>query len=752
MKQLKQRKMNSLKHITATIALVLLFGFTASAQKNFVKDADKAFENKQYYSAVELYKKSIPKLKKKQDKARATYMIAECYRLISDFKQAEAWYDKAIRANTPEPKAHLYLAEARKVNGKYDEAIVEYQKYKELVPSAPEGENGVKSSELAQKWKDNPTRHKVENMAQINTKELDFSPVFGDKKNSSLIFVSKREGNAGGSSRDDKTGMLFSDLFETKVDKNGKWSAPSPLVGPVNGPANEGPLSINKKADKIFFTRCGQTKKKIVKCQIYMATKKGSSWSEPELMTFGLDSAENFNFRHPALSPDETVLVFQSDMEDAPGDTEVNNDLFISTYDKKNKTWSKPVNLGAPVNTQENEAWPYIHENGSLYFSSTGHLGMGGYDIFKAERKAAGKWEWSTPENLKYPMNSNGDDFGIVFDRSRDKTTERGYLTSNREGTKGGDDIWQFVLPPLVFDVAGSIKDCKTGANLEGAVVRMTGSDGSSVEEKTDKDGKYKFKLAPNTSYVITVIPEGVKYDTKKLRGYFGLKDEKKGKITTVGEDASKSFTWEGGCLDPIPMEDIRFPDVLYDLGKATLRPESKDSLNYLYQVLVDNPTLVIELSSHTDSRGSNAANKILSENRAKSCYDYLVNEKKINPARIKPKGYGEEKLLVKDKDIAKLKTKEEQEAAHQRNRRTVFRVLRTDFVDPNAPKIDRKIVIPNIIEKDDVDYEDEEGTEGEGGTGTGTGTGTESKSSDPKTGTTQPATSDPKVDPKKPK
>ncbi|GAB4132841.1 MAG: OmpA family protein [Bacteroidia bacterium] len=707
--------MKLLKVLSAVVVLMLAFTINANAQKNFIRDADKAFESQQYYNASELYKKGMSKIKNKQEKARITFQIAECYRKMNDNKQAESWYGKAIKAKHTDDKMYLYYAEAKKANQKYDEAIKAFQDYQSKVPSDPAGENGIKSSELAQKWKDNPTRWVVENMAQINSKDYDFSPTYGDKKHTTLFFTSKREGQTG-SKIDPVSGTMYSDIFETKVDKNGKWSTPSVIQGGVNAStANEGAACVNKKADKIYFTRCDQAKKKLVTCKIYVSAKKGNAWGDPEVIDFGLDAAvlDSFNFRHPTVSADETVMVFSSDMTGSLGG--LKSDLWMSTFDKKTKKWTKPVNLGGAINTAGREGFPFLHENGDLYFSSDGHLGMGGLDIFKATRVNDKEWKWKDVENLKYPMNSSGDDFGIVFDGKR----EKGYLTSNREGSKGADDIWSFYLPPLVFKLDGTVTDCKYGPSItvEGATVRMVGSDGSAVEAQTTKDGKYHFDLVPEVSYVVTVFSD--KGRSSKAEAYLNLPDKDKGKFTTVGEMQSKNFTLDF-CLTPAETE-IRFPAVLYDLGKATLRPESKDSLNFLYQTLMDNPTIVIEIGSHTDSRGSNTSNQKLSEARAKSCVDYLVKEKGIPEARLKYKGYGEERPLrmadgtvLTEKYIMSKKTKQEQEALHQLNRRTAFRVVSWDYVDPNAPKDQnqRKIVKPKVLSGAFDDFGDTTGAD----------------------------------------
>lgn len=674
--------MKIITKLLAGLALALLFSTNVMAQKNFSKDADKAFDNKEYFNAIELYKKAFTKAKKKEDKAFIIFRTAECYRLIGDFKQAEAWYTKTIKANYTDPKATLYLADAKKVQEKYNEALIEYKNYKGLVPSDPRGEDGAKSCELAQKWKDAPTRYKVDNMALINTKDPDFCPTYADKKYNRIYFTSMRPGATGGNV-DPGLGELYSDIFETSMDKNGKWSTAVALPEPVNTKDNEGLTALTKKGDMLFFTRCMVEKNKQMFNQLWYATKKGTGWGDPVKIDFCQDSLK---YASPTISSDGLTLLFSSNMPGGQGE----NDIWLTAYDKKTKKWGTPVNLGPGINTPGNDVFPFLHDDGTLYFSSTGHLGMGGMDIFRAEKKGEG--QWANVTNMKYPINSAGDDFGIVFEGKK----ERGYLSSNREGTKGSDDIWSFVLPPLVFMIDGIVTDAKFKEVIPGVTVKMVGSDGSSVETKTDASGYYKFAdngtarfVNPNTSYVITVVAGDAK-TAEAPQGF--LNSSEKAKETTVGKEESANFKHDFK-LDPI-IKEMRFPDVLYDLGKATLRPESQDSLNFLYQTLVDNPNITIELQGHTDSRGSDAANLKLSDARAKSCFDYLVS-KGIPAERITPKGYGEKRLLMLDKDINKMKTKEEKEAAHQKNRRTVFTVLRKDYVDPNAPKEQPKPVAP---------------------------------------------------------
>ena len=682
--------MKSFKHFLLLSVGILMFQVGAIAQKNFFRDAEKAFKTRQYYVAIELYKKAYASTSKKDEKAKVIFQIAECYRLFGDIKNAEVWYEKAIKINYPDPKAQLYLADAKKADGKYDEALAEYNNYKKLAPDDPRGETGAKSCELAAKWKENPSRYKVDNVAQINTKQSEYSPSWADKKYSSLYITSNREGVTGKEGAvDGSIGQNFYDIFETKLDKNGKWSTPMTLPEPINTGANESSTVLSKKGNLLIFNRCNVAKGKIVPCEIYMSVKKGMVWDDPKLIPLLGDTAGYMghmpDFAHPALSADEQTLIFGSNMKGGYG----SSDLWMCKYNKDKGEWGKPENLGPTINTTEYEDFPYLHDDGSLYFSSTGHIGMGGMDIFKAKQLGDGKWGEVT--NLQSPINSAADDFGIIFEGKK----ERGYFASNREGGKGLDDIWQFTLPPLLFTIEGVVTDCKYKETIEGVTMKLIGSDGSSVETKTDKTGYYKFAengenryVNEATSYVLsTAVANSVK--TNEARKGF-LASSVKAKETTVGINESKIFKHDF-CLTPIETF-IRFPEVQYDLGKSNLRPESKDSLDFLYETLMDNPTFVIELSAHTDSRGNNKLNDTLSQNRAQSCVDYLIS-RGINPARMKAKGYGAHQLLIKDDVIYKMKTKEEQEAAHQKNRRTVFSVLSRDFVDPNAKPEPAKVV-----------------------------------------------------------
>ena len=521
-------------------------------------------------------------------------------------------------------------------------------------------------------------------LAFLNSKENDYSPSFADQKNyKRLIFTSWRDGSVGGN--DIVTGHSHSDLFESQMDKTGKWSQPKSMGEPLDSKYNDGSSYISKKGDLLFFTRCIEEKSKAIGCHIYISRKNGPTWGNPEKVEFdpnNLPAGDSLSFRHPCLSADGNTLYFASNMPGGFG----GHDLYKCTYDKKTKSWSAPINLGPAINTAHTEAYPFMNDDGkTLYFSSNGHPGMGGLDLFKAEMETDGKFS-KAPENLKFPMNSSKDDFGIIFKGKKDE----GYFSSNRDGGKGGDDIWTFSVPPLLFDLEGFVTDKADGRAIANASILITGSDGTNFPVKTDDKGHYTTKLAPETNYSVGCETDE---NTKNAAGMKYLANDDKGKFTTVGELASKHYRKDFQLV--AATAEIHLPEVLYDLAKWDLRPESKDSLDYLYKVLVANPTIVIELSAHTDSRDTPQHNDTLSARRARSCVDYLVNEKKVPAQRIQPKGWGERKLLITDAQIAKAPA-EEREGLHQKNRRTVFRVLRWDYVDPNAPA-KPPVVLPKV-------------------------------------------------------
>jgi peptidoglycan-associated lipoprotein len=673
------------------VILVLCLGISlqqAGAQKNFGQKADEAFDTEQYSVAIDLYKSAYQNIKRNNvERARVLFRLAECYRLTNNSRQAINWYQRVIKAGYPDPIAYLYLADAYKAEEKYPDAIIQYNEYSKMKPDDTRGKFGAQSCELAQTWKDNPTRYVVENMRRFNSRQSDFSPYWADKKYKAIVFTSTREGTIGKGS-DGWTGQSFSDLFISTQDRKGAWSEPVLLdEGPVNTEYNEGTPWINERANIVYFTRCPIVKKQIVGCQIYSAKKQGRGWATPD--TLNLAPNMTYAVGHPTLSEDELTIFFSSDMPGGYG----GKDIWMASRTRKTRPFDKPVNLGPNINTEGDEVFPYLRDNNTLYYSSNGHslLGMGGLDIYKVTKEGD---KWGKPVNMQYPINSPGDDFGIVFMANK----EEGYFSSNRRGGRGDDDIYSFYVPPLIFTLEGTIRDDSTKQVIVGALVELEGSDGTTVTDSSNELGMYRFgktQILENTSYVLTV--------TKPK--YYSAK----GRETTVGLTDSKDLVHDF-VLAPILPEPVVLPDVLYDLAKWELTPQAIDSLNWLLDILKDNPRWVIELSSHTDSRPIPMTNDTLSERRARSAADYLIKQG-IEAGRIVAKGYGDHRPRVLDRDknvyldpdkyracrdkpvffpagtkmtdafVKSLKTTCEKEAAHQLNRRTEFLVLSEDYI-----------------------------------------------------------------------
>lgn len=651
------------RKILASLFVCLFFTTTAAAQGKLAEEADDAYKKGFYFNSIELYKKAYTVEKKASTKAELIFKVGEAYRAVGDAQQAAIWYEKANKAQYTDPITYLYIGDMLKQQGKYAEAIAAYNRFKEKKPGDPRADASVAECQQAQQWKDSPTRYSVDPEVLLNTSQYDFTPAFADKKNEAVVFTSTRPGSTGAET-DQILGESFSDLFTSSRDRLGKWSEPTKLPITINTAGNEGAPIFNGKRSMMYFTRCPMEKKKVYGCDIWVSKKVGNNYAEPVILNLRPEKNDTITIGHPALSKEDDVLVFASDMK-WPGH-KGGKDLYMVKLDKEGMPTGTPVNLGAAVNTTRDEMFPFIRHDGSLYYASNGRAGMGGMDIYRSEKSGD---TWGAADNLRSPINSSSDDFGIAFEAEE----ERGFFTSNRPGGKGQDDIWRFYMPDMVFALQGTAYDKLTGQPLAGAKISVVGTNGSNFSAITDDNGGFNFAengkdryIKENTTYSILAEKEG----------YLVVKDQ----VTTVGLQESTTFVKEY-FLQPATKDIvIKLPEVQYDLGKFDLRPEGKDSLETLYQTLVDNPTIIIELAAHTDTRDSDARNLTLSQNRAQSCVNYLVT-KGVDPIRMVAKGYGESQPRISDAQIKAMKTEEEREAAHQQNRRTEFRVLSYDYV-----------------------------------------------------------------------
>ena len=651
------------------IFIVLLVPAEIMAQKkDKTVKARAAYEAGEYAVAADLFKDAYNKVSDKEVKNEIIFLIAECYRITDAPDKAEIRYKQAIQKEYPNPIIYLRYADALRMNEDYEDALEQYKKYKELVPDDHRGADGIQSCELAMEWMKNPTPYNVEAVKFFNSKEKDFSPFFGSDDYQLIYFTSSRE-EAIGNDMHGATSENFSDIFQSRLDRKGKWSVPVPLDENINSEFEDGTPLLNDDYSRMYFTRCIINKNKNYGCQIYSANASGETWSKADALKIAEDSVV---VAHPAITTDELTLYFVSDMAGGLG----GKDIWKVTRSNEGDEWSKPENMGPEINTVDDEMFPFMHPDGTLYFSSNGRIGMGGLDIYMAKQEEDGSWR---VENMKYPINSSSDDFGVVFE----KETERGFFSSSRKG-RGNDDIYSFVLPPLKFNVIGEVRDDKTDVVLPDASIKSIGSDGITLEATSDQQGLFRFTLKPNTDYVFVATKTG----------YLNGKERE----TTKGLDKSQDINVIIYLSNIAGTIELSNSNVFYDFARWDLRPEAMVSLDQLIETLNDNPSVTIELMSHTDSRGSDEDNIELSQKRAQSVVDYLI-QKGIDPIRLSAKGYGESqpKVITKrmsdqypflranatltETYINALPNLEQQEIAHQFNRRTEFRVLRTDYI-----------------------------------------------------------------------
>ena len=661
--------------------LFIFMGSDLYAQKrNPAKNADLAFGRKQYTEAADRYKKAYRRVRRNKDERdRISFQMAECYRLIGLTKRAEPFYKRLLKTEYPNthPEVYLYLAETYKMNQKYKDAIEMYETYAQKVPDDPRGQLGAETTRMIEEWMENPSKYQLTELKKVNsTRDSDFGACWTNNNYNEIIFTSNRDA-ATGKEKDGITGQDFADFFTSKQDRKGDWSTPvlADEGENINTEASEGTPFMNSKYTKLYFTRCQNGAHRKNGCQIMVAGRSGGSFSEARPVEIaGVDTLDIVG--HPTLSSDELIMYFAAERKGGFG----GNDIWVAMRNDVTEPFKHPFNLGERINTPGNEMFPFLRYDTVLYFASDGHGGMGGLDIFVSSMDTAG--EWGEPRNLKYPINSTGDDFAIVFH----PTEERGFISSSRGNTRGLDNIYYFEEPPVLFTFSGTVKDAKTKQYVSNAAVRLIGSDGSNIMTRTNDKGYFNFsdsQISKNTTYDITIDKDN----------YFTLTAQE----TTIGLEFSKDIEKDYD-IEPIPQEPIMLPDILYDLGKWDLKPQFEDSLQGLIETLQVNPTITIELASHTDARDTDEHNDILSQKRAQSVVDYLII-RGIDPLRLTAKGYGERVPRTIQNDITvkgytfkagtrltedfinKLPNTEVKEAAHQMNRRTEFRILSKDYV-----------------------------------------------------------------------
>jgi outer membrane protein OmpA-like peptidoglycan-associated protein len=652
------------RYIYIIISVIIVGTLLSSCHSVKLRDAEEQYQRGEYYDAAATYKKVYNKLTKREDRPQRGYVafqMGECYRKLNMTARATAAYQNAIRYKYPDSMAIYYLARELQNDGKYVPAEKSYNEFLKLVPTFELAKEGIRGCELAQKWKSEPTRYIIHKDKLFNGRRGDFCPMFLDGHHDQIYFTTNTE-KALGTKKSEITGAKNCDVYFSKKDEKGNWIKPDAAEGELNTELDEGVTAFTPDGSTMYLAKARRAPNSPTSVEIYTSQRSEAKWSAPVKYDVTADTLSSYG--DPAVSPDGAYLYFVSDMPGGQGGKD------IWRIGLKDHTGTLE-NLGPQINTAGDERFPFCRTDSVLYFSSDGHAGMGGLDIFKATRTKSGGWN---VENMGFPMNSNGDDFGITFGDA-----ESGYFSSNRGDGRGFDHIYSFVLPDLQISISGNVLD-KDDEPVPGAIIRIVGNDGSNQKAIGKDDGTFNFKLQRGVHYVMLA----------------GAKDHLNCKQEFVSDMEEEDAEYNVDFVLPSIVKPQVIENIFYDFNKATLRPESKKALNDMVKVLNDNPNVIIEMGAHTDRIGSEAYNIKLSELRAKSVVDYLVKAG-INPARLQPHGYGKtvpktvtkriakqypqfkEGDVLTDEFISKL-SKENQAAADQINRRTEFKVTGMDF------------------------------------------------------------------------
>ena len=658
------------KKITPYILLFLTALLLFSCKSAKLSDAEEKQRIGEYFEAAAIYRKVYTKTspQKRDLRGYIAYRMAECNRLINNTPRATSAYMNALRYDYPDSIVSLRLGQMYQKSGKYMDAIRHYNDFLLLNPESQLALNGIKGSELAPQWKQIPNRYIVKRMEKFNSRRGEFCPMLYGEKYDQLYFTSSRTPKGANKDKDETisaiTGQRNNDFFLVKQDEQGNWLAPVELEDEVNTEFDEGTPSFSKDGNTMYYTYCAQDPEGPRTSEIYVSTRSSAKWGKGTRASIVKDSVTALG--HPAVSPDGKYLYYVSDAVGGFG----GKDIFRSRL--VGNDFGPMENLGPDINTPGDEMFPYVRDSVTLYFASNGHPGMGGLDLFKATQDSTGKWH---VENLKAPINSMGDDFGITFEGDK----EKGFFSSNRNDARGYDHLYSFELPVITIFIEGIVSDVDENP-IEDATVRIVGKDGLNEKVLAKKDGTYRVELERDIRYVMMA----------SARGYLNQNFE----LKTGPEEKNETYIVDF-YLSPIS-KPVVIENIFYDFDKATLRPESQKALDEMIKMLNDNPNVTIELGAHTDRKGSDQYNERLAQRRAQSVVDYLIAGG-IEKERLEAKGYGESVPKVINKKMAKnydflnegdvlteefilTLTPEQQEIADQINRRTEFKVLRTNY------------------------------------------------------------------------
>jgi len=659
--------MKRLLYIVYIIGTLLLLE-SCGAEQAMIK-GDKFLAVGEFYDAAEQYRKAYTQTPNKERTTRGerAKKLAECYRRLNQTNKAITAYNNVVRYKQADSLTHLYLGQLYIRNGNYKEAAKQFTIAVDSLQRTTDSLNlklakvGLESAQKAPKWKKDGSAYTVKKMDLFNSRRDDYTPMLAGDANDQLYFTSTRN-QAQGDELNGITGTKSADIFFSQKDEKGKWGKPQVIASELNSVYDEGACCFSPDGKTMYLTLCQTDPNYPRYARIMYSKRSDAAWSKPQELIISNDTLSSF--AHPAVSSDGQWLYFVSDIPGGMGGLDIWRCRLLSATEV-----GVMENLGAPVNTPGDEMFPTFRPNGDFYFSSNGHSGFGGLDIYYLSPNAH---QLSHPG---WPLNSQGDDFGMTFDGK----LNQGFFCSNRGDLRGFDNIYSFFNPELIQTVKGWVYE-QDGYELTAAQVYMVGNDGTNLKLSVRSDGSFTQEIKPGVDYVLLGT----------CKGYLNHQEQIRVQPTKQSAEYVLQF----------PLANISAPvlieNIFYDFNKATLRPESQKALDELVQLLNENPNVTIELSAHTDCRGSEAYNEQLSQRRAESVVAYLIAHG-IAADRLTPKGYGEsspkrikprvaEKYeFLKEGDVLTEEMisalpEELQEQCHQMNRRTEFKVLRTTY------------------------------------------------------------------------
>ena len=648
--------------ITAFCCLLLI---SCGIDKN-LKKGEKFLSLGEYYDAADQFKQAYTKTppKERENRGKLALKMARCYNKINSTPKAVNAYRNAIRYNQASLDDRLAYARLLLKNGEYKQAEKEFKILVDSMPDNILAQNGLKSAQMAPGWKKGGSRYQVKKMDVFTSRRADYSPMLLGDEYEQIYFTSTRN-DAQGDELSGITGAKAGDIFYSEKDDKGKWSRPEAIATGLNTDYDEGSCCFTPDGKEMYLTQCVTDPASPRFAQIVTSSRSDAAWGKVQKLEITQDTLSTY--AHPAISPDGEWLYFVSDMPGGMGGYDI---------------WRVRItpsglggveNLGSPINTPGDEMFPTFRPNGDLYFSSNGHIGMGGLDIYIA--RIDEKTQQYKIEHPGYPLNSEADDFGMTFEGPHN----RGFFSSNRKDGRGYDHIYSFNNPEIVTTMKGWVYE-KDGYELPAAQVMVVGNDGTYRKLPVKSDGSFTLPIHPEVDYLVMA----------SCKGFLNHKEELR--IDSAKE--SKEYVLQ------FPLASISAPvlidNIFYDFDKATLTPASTQALDKLVALLKENSHVTIELSAHCDYKGNSEYNKRLSQRRAQSVVDYLIAHG-IEKDRLTPVGYGKErpkairrKLTEKypwlkeddvlTQDFILKQTREHQEICNQLNRRTEFKVLRTTY------------------------------------------------------------------------